>query len=42
LLSATRAAYGEESGLWNGRDAEGFAKILSVQSMLAWQARGES
>ena len=40
LLSATRAAYGEESGLWNGRDAEGFAKILSVQSMLAWQARG--
>lgn len=38
LLDATRAAYGEESGLWNGRDAEGFAKIKSIQSMLAYRA----
>lgn len=38
LLDATRAAYGEESGLWDGRDAEGFAKISSIQSMLAFRA----
>lgn len=38
LLDATRAAYGEESGLWDGRDAEGFAKISSIQSMLAYRA----
>ena len=38
MLDATRAAYGEESGLWNGRDAEGFAKIQSIQSMLAFRA----
>ncbi|TVR04155.1 MAG: argininosuccinate synthase [Deltaproteobacteria bacterium] len=38
LMDATRAAYGEESGLWDGRDAEGFAKILSIQSALAHRA----
>lgn len=38
LLDATRAAYGEETGLWDGRDAEGFAKISSIQSMLAFRA----
>lgn len=37
LLDAKRAAYGEESGLWDGRDAEGFARILAIQSMLAHQ-----
>ena len=42
LLDATRAAYGEESGLWDGRDAEGFAKIRSIQTMLAWRAAGKS
>jgi argininosuccinate synthase len=41
LLDARRAAYGEESGLWDGRDAEGFARILSIQSMLAVQVRAE-
>jgi argininosuccinate synthase len=42
LLNANRAAYGEESGLWTGRDAEGFAKISAIQSMLSWQAgKGE-
>ena len=38
LLDANRAAYGEETGLWDGRDAEGFAKISSIQSMLAFRA----
>lgn len=38
LLDANRAAYGEETGLWDGRDAEGFAKIASIQSMLAYRA----
>lgn len=38
MLNANKAAYGEESGLWNGRDAEGFAKIFAIQSMLAHQA----
>lgn len=40
LLDATRAAYGEESGLWDGRDAEGFAKIFAIPSMLAHRAGG--
>lgn len=38
LVDANRAAYGEETGLWDGRDAEGFAKIQSIQSMLAYRA----
>ena len=41
MLDATRAAYGEETGLWDGRDAEGFARISAIQSMLAHRA-GES
>ena len=39
LLDASRAAYGEETGLWDGRDAEGFARISAIQSMLAHRAR---
>jgi argininosuccinate synthase len=42
LLDASRAAYGETSGLWDGRDADGFARIFAIQSMLAWRARGEA
>jgi len=41
LLDASRAAYGEETGLWDGRDAEGFAKIRSIQTVLAHRAGGE-
>lgn len=42
LLDASRAAYGEETGLWDGRDAEGFARISAIQSMLAWRASDEA
>lgn len=42
MLDANRAAYGEESRLWDGRDAEGFARIFAIQSMLAHRAGGES
>lgn len=38
LLSASSAAYGEETGLWDGRDAEGFARISAIPSMLAHRA----
>lgn len=38
LLDASKAAYGEETGLWDGRDAEGFARIAAIQSMLAHRA----
>jgi argininosuccinate synthase len=38
MLDANRAAYGEESRLWDGRDAEGFARIFAIQSMLAHRA----
>jgi argininosuccinate synthase len=42
LLDAPRAAYGEETTLWDGRDAEGFAKIRAIQSMLAHRvSKGE-
>lgn len=41
LLDASRAAYGEETTLWNGRDAEGFAKVSAIQSMLAHRASQE-
>lgn len=40
LLSASNAAYGEETGLWDGRDAEGFARIAAIPSMLAHRASG--
>ncbi len=40
LLDANRASYGETTGLWDGRDAEGFARIHAIQSMLAHSARG--
>jgi argininosuccinate synthase len=42
LLDASRASYGETTGLWDGRDAEGFARISAIQSTLAWRAGGES
>jgi argininosuccinate synthase len=42
LLNANKAAYGEESSLWSGRDAEGFAKISAIQSVLAHAARGDA
>jgi argininosuccinate synthase len=38
LLDASRASYGETTGLWDGRDAEGFARISAIQSMLAFRA----
>lgn len=39
LMDANRAAYGEESGLWTGADAEGFARINAIPSMLAHRAQ---
>lgn len=41
LLDANKASYGETTGLWDGRDAEGFARIHAIQSMLAHSARGQ-
>ncbi len=41
LLDASKAAYGEETGLWDGRDAEGFARVAAIQSMLAHRAGGD-
>lgn len=38
MLRASAGAYGEETGLWDGRDAEGFAKISAIQTMLAHRA----
>lgn len=38
LMDASKADYGEQTGLWDGRDAEGFARIAAVQSMLAHKA----
>ena len=38
LLAASNAAYGETTGLWDGRDAEGFARIAAIPSMLAHRA----
>ena len=38
MLNPKLAAYGEETGLWEGRDAEGFARISAIQSMLARRA----
>lgn len=42
LMDANKAAYGEESGLWSGADAEGFARISSIPSMLAYRAQQKS
>ena len=38
LMDASRASYGEESTLWQGPDAEGFARISAIPSMLAHRA----
>ncbi len=35
------ARYGEDSALWDGRDAEGFARIYGIQSRLAARASGK-
>lgn len=42
LLAASKAAYGEETGLWDGRDAEGYARIAAIPSMLAHRAHDPS
>nr|BCX01430.1 MAG: argininosuccinate synthase [Bacteroidota bacterium] len=39
LLAPDLATYGETNTLWNGRDAEGFARIWGVSSLLAHRAR---
>lgn len=41
LMDASKADYGEQTGLWDGRDAEGFARISAIQSMLAVHADSE-
>jgi argininosuccinate synthase len=38
-LSVTGARYGEGSSLWDGRDAEGFAKIYGIAARLAEETR---
>jgi argininosuccinate synthase len=35
LMAAAHGRYGEEYTLWDGRDAEGFSRILSIPSKLA-------
>lgn len=40
LMAASKADYGEQTGLWDGRDAEGYARIAAIQSMLANRASG--
>ena len=38
MMDAKKATYGETQSLWNGRDAEGFAKIYGLQGRLAAMA----
>jgi len=38
-LSVTGARYGEGSSLWDGRDAEGFARIYGIAARLAEETR---
>jgi hypothetical protein len=33
------ATYGETNTLWDGRDAQGFARILAVHALIADRAR---
>jgi argininosuccinate synthase len=40
LFDAGVARYGESNALWDGRDAEGFARIHGVQALLAARAAG--
>ena len=35
MMAAAKATYGETQSLWNGRDAEGFARIYGLQGRLA-------
>jgi argininosuccinate synthase len=35
MMDAKQATYGETQSLWDGRDAEGFAKIYGIQGRLA-------
>ena len=42
MMNATAGKYGEEFSLWDGRDAEGFSKILSIPSKLHVAAKKES
>ncbi len=39
LMNPQVATYGEENVLWDGKDAEGFAKIYGLQSLLAANAK---
>jgi argininosuccinate synthase len=40
MMDAGSADYGETHHAWDGRDAEGFAKITGLQPTLAGKARG--
>lgn len=40
LFDTGVATYGETNALWDGRDAEGFTRLASVQALLARSARG--
>ncbi|MCP4605433.1 MAG: argininosuccinate synthase [Proteobacteria bacterium] len=41
MMDAANATYGETQSIWNGRDAEGFAKIYGLQGRLAAAARSD-
>jgi argininosuccinate synthase len=41
MFDASTATYGEETALWDGRDAEGYTRLAGVQSLLAAKARAE-
>ena len=42
MFDASTATYGEETALWDGRDAEGFTTLASVQARLAQTAGASS
>ena len=42
LVSVADATYGETQSMWDGRDAEGFAKIHGMQGRLAALASGKN
>ncbi len=41
MMHSAKATYGETQSLWDGRDAEGFAKIYGLQGRLAAMAGGD-
>ena len=41
MMDSAKATYGETQSLWDGRDAEGFAKIYGLQGRLAAIAAGK-